>query len=98
MLSDGSDDEAFLEVWCRRVWDKDIYSADDSVGVVVLDLNCLLMNTSTREIKGWFPIFDTVNGVRGYLHLIAKLQFFGDINPFKDSAAGVHFFSCIHSP
>ena len=32
-------------------------------------------------------------GVRGELNAQIKLQFFGDINPFKDSSAGVQFFS-----
>jgi hypothetical protein len=31
--------------------------------------------------------------VRGELNAQVKLQFFGDINPFKDSSAGVQFFT-----
>ena len=44
-------------------------------------------------IKGWFPIYDTLRGVRGELYLSIKLQFIGDDNPFRDSSAGVMFFS-----
>ncbi len=123
-----------------RVMDKDSYTADDSIGVVIIDLNCLLSNTAatvpqpsddgdraggggggddtagggvlhigagagaaTNKISGWFPIYDTLHGIRGQLRLSVKLQFFGDVNPFKDSAAGIPLFSassleghCIH--
>lgn len=37
--------------------------------------------------------YDTLLGVRGELNAQVKLQFFGDINPFKDSSAGVQFFT-----
>jgi hypothetical protein len=36
--------------------------------------------------------------VRGELHASAKLQFFGDINPFKDSSASIQFFSTTTLP
>ncbi|SPR01653.1 C2 domain-containing protein [Plasmodiophora brassicae] len=73
------------------VLDKDIYSSDNAIGVVILDLNCLLV--AAQELKGWYPIFDTLRGVRGFLFVHVKLQFFGDVNPFKSTAAGVAFFS-----
>jgi hypothetical protein len=37
--------------------------------------------------------FDTLHGIRGELNLQIRLQFFGDMNPFKDSSAGVQFFT-----
>ena len=40
-------------------------------------------------IEGWFPLYDTLSGVRGELLLSVKLNFIGDINPFRDSSAGV---------
>ena len=43
-------------------------------------------------IDGLFPIYDTLAGVRGELNLSIKLQFFGDLNPFRDSSAGVQLF------
>eukprot|EP00158_Paraphelidium_tribonemae_P007606 Partr_v1_DN28297_c0_g1_i1_m76345 putative kiaa0528 len=46
-----------------------------------------------RQISGWFPLYDTLLGLRGELHVQIKLQFFGDVNPFKDSSAGVCVFS-----
>ncbi len=132
-----------------RVFDKDLVTSDDSIGVVIVDLNSLLMNpnpnlptintntaalakppssaaaapgtgasttttslipafgtgtipltghpqsnTDTTKISGWFPIYDTLHGIRGQLRLSIRLQFFGDVNPFKDSAAGMYRERC----
>eukprot|EP00474_Spongospora_subterranea_P007795 CRZ08253.1 hypothetical protein [Spongospora subterranea] len=60
------------------ILDKDIYSSDNTIGVVILDLNCLLV--VAMELKGWYPIFDTLRGVRGFLYVHVQLQFFGDVN------------------
>lgn len=43
-------------------------------------------------IDGWFPLYDTLGGVRGELGLSIKLNFIGDVNPFRDSSAGVQLF------
>ena len=84
--------------------DQDLYSSE-LIGVVYIDLNPLIMRTSstTHErsaaerdslvIQGWFPLFDTLHGIRGALKVTVKLQFIGNDNPFRDSSAGVHFFS-----
>ena len=47
---------------------------------------------STRVLDGWFPLYDTMGGVRGELGLSIKLNFIGDVNPFRDSSAGVQLF------
>jgi len=75
------------------VFDKDLYTADDMIGSVTIDLNSLLAEGSQGRILGWFPLFDTLRGIRGYLRLMIKLEFFGDVNPFKETSAGVQFFS-----
>jgi len=49
-------------------------------------------NTSAGVINGWFPLYDTLGGVRGELGLSVKLDFIGDVNPFRDSSAGVQLF------
>ena len=83
-----------------RVMDHDVYTSDDAIGLVHVDLSPLLMRIAEGAdgergqanplmIKGWFPIYDTLRGVRGELFLSAKLQFIGDDNPFRDSSAGV---------
>jgi hypothetical protein len=43
-------------------------------------------------IDGWYPLYDTLGGVRGELGLSVKLNFIGDVNPFRDSSAGVQLF------
>ncbi len=74
-----------------RVFDYDAIAADDVIGSVMLDLNPLLASETSSQLSGWFPIFDTIQGMRGELNIQAKLQFFGDANPFKESSAGVKF-------
>ena len=72
-----------------KVWDKDTYSSDDSIGTVICDLNPLIIPDGPAKLAGWFPIYDTLRGIRGRLFVVIKLTFFGDMNPFKESAAGV---------
>jgi hypothetical protein len=58
---------------------------------VYVDLNCLLMRDG-HVIQGWFPVYDTLLGVRCELSLVVRLHYFGDVNPFHESSAGVQFF------
>ncbi len=48
--------------------------------------------SSGGVIDGWFPIYDPLEGVRGELGLSIKLNFIDNINPFRDSSAGVQLF------
>jgi hypothetical protein len=48
--------------------------------------------TNAGAIHGWFPIYDPLDGVRGELELSIKLNFIDNINPFRDSSAGVQLF------
>ncbi|KAJ1930899.1 hypothetical protein GGF37_007571, partial [Kickxella alabastrina] len=50
-------------------------------------------NTYTRTLGGWFPIYDTMWGIRGELKCQIILQYFGDVNPFNNSSAGIQVFS-----
>jgi hypothetical protein len=75
------------------VWDYDVVSSNDIIGVVYIDLNCLLMEDSAGQIAGWFPIYDNLRGIRGQLSVTTKLEFFVNDNPFKDASSGVQFFS-----
>jgi hypothetical protein len=85
-----------------KVCDSDALSYDESVGLVYIDLNPLLTQTARQDddadggqagiIDGWFPLYDTLGGVRGELGLSVKLNFIGGINPFRDSSAGVQLF------
>ncbi|POM58405.1 hypothetical protein PHPALM_36952, partial [Phytophthora palmivora] len=62
-----------------KLMDHDVYTTDATVGIVYVDLNCLLMRDG-HVIQGWFPVYDTLLG------------YFGDVNPFRESSAGVQFF------
>ncbi|GAM29096.1 hypothetical protein SAMD00019534_122720, partial [Acytostelium subglobosum LB1] len=75
-----------------RVWDYDLVSKNDMIGTVLIDLNCLFSGEN-GQISGWFPIFDTLRGIRGELFVVAKLEMLQNANPFKDASAGVQFFS-----
>ena len=73
-------------------------SSSELIGVVYVDLNPLIMRTAHDSdkdlvIEGWFPLYETLQGIQGSLLIHVKLQFIGNDNPFRDSAAGVQFFS-----
>jgi hypothetical protein len=60
-----------------KVCDSDSLSYDESIGLVYIDLNPLLTQTASENndddsegiagshIDGWFPLYDTLGGVRG---------------------------------
>jgi hypothetical protein len=80
-----------------RCMDQDLYSSE-LIGVTYVDLNPLIMRTNFSNdrdlsIHGWYPLFDTARGIRGALLISVKLQFIGNENPFRDSSAGIQFFS-----
>lgn len=56
-----------------------------------------LADPNEMVMAGWFPIHDTIRGIRGELHVQVKLHFFGDSNPFKESSAGVRFYSNLNA-
>uniref|UniRef100_A0A6B2EF72 Putative ca2+-dependent phospholipid-binding protein n=1 Tax=Phlebotomus kandelakii TaxID=1109342 RepID=A0A6B2EF72_9DIPT len=92
-----------------RLMDYDTYSANDAIGKVHICLNPLLIPTAVIDpsgqsghghgkgsiMSGWFPVFDTMHGIRGEVNLIVKVDLFSDVNKFRQSSCGVQFF---HSP
>eukprot|EP01039_Chlorochromonas_danica_P008191 gene8189-9036_t len=93
-IDDSTLQDTPLELKCM---DHDLYSSE-LIGVVNIDLNPLIMRTTQGAdkdliISGWFPLFDTARGVRGSLLVTVKLQFIGNENPFRDSSAGIQFFT-----
>jgi hypothetical protein len=79
-------------------WDKDLMSSDDEIGAVSIDLNPLLQrpmqkDRDVHQLQGWYPLYDTLRGVRGELSVVVKMDFIGDVNPFKESGAGVTFYA-----
>ncbi|XP_069132346.1 C2 domain-containing protein 5-like [Argopecten irradians] len=81
-----------------RVLDHDTYSAHDAIGKVYIDLNPLLTKDNPHVISGWFPIYDTMHGIRGELNVIVKVDLFSDFNKFRHSSCGVQFFSTAEVP
>ena len=45
-----------------------------------------------QKIKGWFPIYDTMHGIRGEIKIQAKVEIFNDCNEYRKSSCGVQFF------
>lgn len=72
--------------------DYDTYSANDAIGKVYIDLNPLLQKDSGHLMFGWFPIYDTMHGIRGEVHLAVKVDLFSDSNRYRQSSCGVRFF------
>lgn len=61
-------------------------------------LKCLLRiiccNLGGSVVSGWFPVFDTMHGIRGEVHIIIKVELFSDFNRFRQSSCGIQFFFC----
>eukprot|EP00047_Mylnosiga_fluctuans_P022644 m.123782 g.123782 ORF g.123782 m.123782 type:complete len:930 (+) comp9335_c0_seq5:57-2846(+) len=86
------DDEALQdETLIVKVWDRDAIN-DDSIGHVMIDLHALVKYDPVAEISGWFPLYDTLRGVRGSINLSVKLTLLRDQNRFRDTSCGVLFF------
>ncbi|XP_040568632.1 C2 domain-containing protein 5 isoform X2 [Lepeophtheirus salmonis] len=78
-----------------RVMDYDTYSANDAIGKVYVDLNPLLLlaeDSSSGTMSGWLPIFDTMQGLRGEIKILVKVELFSDLNKFRQSSCGVQFY------
>ncbi|XP_018650565.1 LOW QUALITY PROTEIN: hypothetical protein Smp_133590 [Schistosoma mansoni] len=81
-------DEALL----LKVMDHDTYSAHDTIGRVYFDLNPLLSRGQTRCLNGWFPIYDTMHGIRGEICLAIRVDVFLDASRYHQSSLGVRFY------
>ena len=79
--------------------DADVYSADDTIGWCIIDASSMTLPDSDREIAGWFPLYDTLDGLRGELHLSLKLDtVFINMNPYSDASSEVRLFFSYPSP
>ena len=74
--------------------DYDTYTAHDAIGKVYICLNSLADSGSQNTLDGWFPIFDTLHGVRGEVHVIVKVEIIKDQHRFRQSSCGIRFFAC----
>ncbi|XP_041113372.1 C2 domain-containing protein 5 isoform X2 [Polyodon spathula] len=80
------------------VLDHDTYSANDAIGKVYIDIDPLLSSEAATVISGWFPIYDTIHGIRGEINVIVKVDLFNDLNRFRQSSCGVKFFCTTSIP
>uniref|UniRef100_UPI003AAD7959 C2 domain-containing protein 5 isoform X1 n=1 Tax=Centroberyx gerrardi TaxID=166262 RepID=UPI003AAD7959 len=80
------------------VLDHDTYSANDAIGKVYIDIDPLLCNEAASVISGWFPIYDTIHGIRGEINVLVKVDLFNDLNRFRQSSCGVKFFCTTSIP
>lgn len=69
---------------------------------LLLSVICLTMHSSKikyvyflgNTMSGWFPVYDTMHGIRGEVNVIVKVELFSDFNKFRQSSCGVQFFNC----
>nr|XP_020469526.1 C2 domain-containing protein 5 [Monopterus albus] len=80
------------------VLDHDTYSANDAIGKVYIDIDPLLCSEAASDISGWFPIYDTIHGIRGEINILVKVELFNDLNRFRQSSCGVKFFCTTSIP
>ncbi|KAM4671401.1 C2 domain-containing protein 5 isoform 9-T9 [Amazona ochrocephala] len=80
------------------VLDHDTYSANDAIGKVYIDIDPLLCSEAATVISGWFPIYDTIHGIRGEISVVVKVDLFNDLNRFRQSSCGVKFFCTTSIP
>ncbi|XP_067860813.1 C2 domain-containing protein 5 isoform X3 [Heptranchias perlo] len=80
------------------VLDHDTYSANDAIGKVYIDIDPLLSNEAAVVLSGWFPIYDTIRGIRGEINVMVKVDLFHDLNRFRQSSCGVKFFCTASIP
>uniref|UniRef100_A0AAR2J7T4 C2 domain-containing protein 5 n=1 Tax=Pygocentrus nattereri TaxID=42514 RepID=A0AAR2J7T4_PYGNA len=80
------------------VLDHDTYSANDAIGKVYIDIDPLLSSEAATVISGWFPIYDTIHGIRGEINVLVKVELFNDLNRFRQSSCGVKFFCTTSIP
>ena len=76
-----------------RVMDYDTYSAHDPIGQVYIRLNNLVQREASRSLEGWFPIYDTLHGIRGSLRVKVQVELFSDQHFFRNSSCGMMFFT-----
>uniref|UniRef100_A0A8C5SPD0 C2 domain-containing protein 5 n=1 Tax=Laticauda laticaudata TaxID=8630 RepID=A0A8C5SPD0_LATLA len=80
------------------VLDHDTYSANDAIGKVYIDIDPLLYSEAATVISGWFPIYDTIHGIRGEINVMVKVDLFNDLNRFRQSSCGIKFFCTTSIP
>ncbi|KPI88650.1 hypothetical protein ABL78_2254 [Leptomonas seymouri] len=63
-----------------RVYDHDIISRDDIVGMILLDCNSIIYRDNPA-VSGWFPLIDSDAGLHGDIRLTIRIKFHAAENP-----------------
>ena len=72
--------------------DHDTYTAHDAIGKVYIPLSSLATSdTPLTSMNGWYPIFDTLHGIRGSVHVVVKVEV---LKARYSSSLAVQFFTC----
>ncbi|XP_063712159.1 C2 domain-containing protein 5-like [Symsagittifera roscoffensis] len=91
----SEDEQLFEELLLLRVMDHDTYSAHDAIGRVDIDLSMFLYRSSSpNQIAGFFPIFDTMHGIRGELYVKIEVS----LIPTTNSTTDVVFYASASVP
>uniref|UniRef100_A0A8D8S2H5 C2 domain-containing protein 5 n=1 Tax=Cacopsylla melanoneura TaxID=428564 RepID=A0A8D8S2H5_9HEMI len=56
-------------------------------------LSSISSSSGGSVMSGWFPVYDTMHGIRGEVNVIVKVDLFTDFNKFRQSSCGVQFFN-----
>ncbi|KAI5729779.1 hypothetical protein M8J76_006565 [Diaphorina citri] len=56
-------------------------------------LSSITSSSGGSVMSGWFPVYDTMHGIRGEVNVIVKVDLFTDFNKFRQSSCGVQFFN-----
>jgi len=79
--------------------DYDTYSSADLIGTTYISITSLLSQQDAHDphrmlgLAGWYPIYDTLEGIRGEVYVTVKASIVTDENPFSEASASVRFFS-----
>lgn len=72
------DEELNLNLLHIRLMDYDVYTSHDVVGKVSISLSPLALPNSRNFLAGWFPLYDTMHGNRGYIRIAVKFEMLGN--------------------
>ncbi|SOV20342.1 conserved Plasmodium protein, unknown function [Plasmodium sp. gorilla clade G2] len=60
-------------------------------GYIQIDLSFFYFHDNLK-LEGWFPLYDSLAGLKGELYCIIKWEFFEEKNPYNENSSGTTFF------
>eukprot|EP01094_Clydonella_sp_ATCC50884_P010663 TRINITY_DN2046_c0_g1_i2.p1 TRINITY_DN2046_c0_g1~~TRINITY_DN2046_c0_g1_i2.p1 ORF type:complete len:964 (+),score=215.00 TRINITY_DN2046_c0_g1_i2:36-2927(+) len=74
-----------------KVWNYNSMTSD-YIGTVLVQLHPLLRG-KIRAIDGWFPVFDCLKGIRGWLRVCIRVDLIDNVSQFANTDFSVRIFS-----